>query len=118
MKDYYEIMKLDRKATEAEIKKAFRQLANQYHPDKNPSVEAEAIFKEINEAYEVLSDPASRVDYDQRLTSPAFFNYQYTRPQKATYRGPSDKTLLQNSLLRYSRLLFVFGCMWCSLLIV
>lgn len=118
MKDYYEIMKVDRKATEAEIKRAFRQLANQYHPDKNPSVEAEAIFKEINEAYEVLSDPASRLDYDQRLASPAFFNYQYIRPQRANYRGPSEKTILQNSLLRYSRLLFVFGCMWCSLLIV
>jgi hypothetical protein len=118
MKDYYEIMKVDRKATEAEIKRAFRQLANQYHPDKNPSVEAEAIFKEINEAYEVLSDPASRLDYDQRLASPAFFNYQYIRPQKAAYHGPSEKTILQNSLLRYSRLLFVFGCMWCCLLIV
>ena len=118
MKDYYEIMKVDRKATEADIKKAFRQLANQYHPDKNPSVEAEAIFKEINEAYEVLSDPASRLDYDQRLASPVFFNYQYIRPQKATYRGPSEKTMLQNSMLRYSRVLFVFGCMWCSLLIV
>jgi hypothetical protein len=118
MKDYYEIMKVDRKATEAEIKKAFRQLANQYHPDKNPSVEAEAIFKEINEAYEVLSDPASRLDYDQRLASPAFFNYQYIRPQRAAYSGPSEKTMLQNSLLRYSRLLFVFGCLWCSLLII
>lgn len=118
MKDYYEIMKVDRKATEADIKKAFRQLANQYHPDKNPSVEAEAIFKEINEAYEVLSDPASRLDYDQRLASPAFFNYQYIRPQRAAYRGPSEKTMLQNSMLRYSRLLFMFGCMWCSLLIV
>lgn len=118
MKDYYEIMKVDRKATEADIKKAFRQLANQYHPDKNPSVEAEAIFKEINEAYEVLSDPASRLDYDQRLAGPAFFNYQYIRPQRTAYRGPSEKTMLQNSLLRYSRVLFVFGCMWCGLLIV
>jgi hypothetical protein len=118
MKDYYEIMKVDRKASEAEIKRAFRQLANQYHPDKNPSTEAEAIFKEINEAYEVLSDPASRLDYDQRLGSPAFFNYQYIRPQRANYRAPSEKTFLQNSLLRYSRVLFTFGCMWCSLLIV
>jgi len=118
MKDYYEIMKLDRKASEADIKKAFRKLANQYHPDKNPSLEAEALFKEINEAYEVLGDPKSRLDYDQRLASPAFFNYQYIRPQRSTYRGPSEKTLLQNSLLRYSRMLFYFGCLWCSVLIV
>ena len=124
MKDYYEIMKIDRKATDAEIKKAFRKLANQYHPDKNPSSEAEALFKEINEAYEVLSDPASRMEYDQRLASPAFFNYQYTRPQRPAYKGhgahvgPSEKTLFQNSLLRYSRLLFYFGCLWCSVLAV
>jgi len=118
MKDYYEIMKVDRKATEAEIKKAFRKLANQYHPDKNPSHEAEALFKEINEAYEVLSDPASRLDYDQRLGSPAFFNYQYIRPQRPAYKGPSEKALFQQSLLRYSRLLFYFGCLWCSVLVV
>ena len=118
MKDYYEIMKVDRKATDAEIKKAFRKLANQYHPDKNPSSEAESVFKEINEAYEVLSDPASRLDYDQRLGSPAFFNYQYIRPQRPAYKGPSEKTLFQNSLLRYSRLLFYFGSLWCSVLAV
>jgi hypothetical protein len=118
MKDYYEIMKVDRKATDAEIKKAFRALANQYHPDKNPSVEAEEIFKEINEAYEVLSDPASRFDYDQRLASPNFYNYQYIRPQRPVYKGPSQRVMLQNSLLRYSKLLFYFGCLWCSVLIV
>lgn len=118
MKDYYEIMKVDRMASEAEIKKAFRKLANQYHPDKNPSNEAEALFKEINEAYEVLSDPASRLDYDQRLRSPAFFNYQYIRPQRPSYKGPSEKAMFQNSLLRYSRLLFYFGCLWCSVLVV
>lgn len=111
-------MKIGRKATDAEIKKAFRKLATQYHPDKNPSIEAEAIFKEINEAYEILSDPASRLDYDRRLTNPGFYNYQAARPQRPVYRGPSEKVMLQNSLLRYSRLLFYFGCLWCSVLIV
>lgn len=118
MKDYYEIMKVDRKATDAEIKKAFRKLANEYHPDKNPSREAESIFKEINEAYEVLSDPASRLDYDQRLTNPGFYTYETSRPQRPVYRGPSEKKLLQNSMLRYSRLLFYFGCLWCCVLVV
>ena len=130
MKDYYEIMKVDRKATDAEIKKAFRKLANEYHPDKNPSIEAESIFKEINEAYEILSDPASRLDYDQRLTNPGFYNYQAARPHQPhqphqdhqphqrPYRGPTEKILLQNSMLRYSRLLFYFGCLWCSVLVV
>jgi hypothetical protein len=118
MKDYYEIMKVDRKATDAEIKKAFRKLAIEYHPDKNPSREAESLFKEINEAYEVLSDPVSRHDYDRRLSSPGFYNYQATRPHRPAYRGPTEKIVLQNSLLRYSRLLFYFGCLWCSVLIV
>jgi hypothetical protein len=122
VKDYYEIMKVGRKASDAEIKKAFRKLANQYHPDKNPSVEAEGIFKEINEAYEVLSDPSSRLAYDQRLGSPGFYGYQNIRPQQrstTTYRtGPSERAMFQLSLLRYSRLLFYFGCLWCSVLVV
>jgi hypothetical protein len=120
VKDYYEIMKVGRTASDAEIKKAFRKLANQYHPDKNSSLEAESIFKEINEAYEVLSDPASRMDYDQRLTNGGFYNYQHQpRQSTATYRRrPTEISMLQNSLLRYSRLLFYFGCLWCSVLVV
>ena len=118
MKDYYAIMKVERKATDAEIKKAFRKLATQYHPDKNPSKEAEAIFKEINEAYEILGDPASRIEYDQRLSNPGFYSYQSARPQRPVYRGPSERVMLQNSMLRYSRLLFYFGCLWCSVLVV
>jgi hypothetical protein len=111
-------MKLSRKASDAEIKKAFRKLATQYHPDKNPSRDAEEIFKEINEAYEVLSNPASRLEYDQRISGPTFYTYQQARPQYRTYHGPSERAMLQNSLLRYSRLLFYFGCLWCSVLVV
>lgn len=113
-------MKVGRKASDTEIKKAFRKLANQYHPDKNPSREAESIFKEINEAYEVLSNPASRLDYDQRISNPAFYDYQnIRRKQNPSYRhGPTERAMLQLSLLRYSRLLFYFGCLWCSVLVV
>lgn len=65
-KDYYEILGVDRNATEAEIKKAYRKLARQYHPDINPGNKAaEARFKEINEAYEVLSDKEKRAKYDR-----------------------------------------------------
>ena len=65
-KDYYEILGVPRTATVAEIKKAYRKLARKYHPDLNPGDKsAEARFKEIQEAYSVLSDPKKRAQYDQ-----------------------------------------------------
>lgn len=65
-KDYYQILGVPRKADEKEIKKAFRKLARQHHPDVNAGDKrAEERFKDINEAYEVLSDPEKRAKYDQ-----------------------------------------------------
>lgn len=65
-KDYYETLGVDKSASEAELKKAYRKMAVKYHPDQNPNdTTAEAKFKEVNEAYEVLSDGQKRTQYDQ-----------------------------------------------------
>ena len=63
-KDYYEILGVKRDATASEIKSAYRKLARKYHPDVNKTAEAEAKFKDLNEAYEVLGDSAKRQRYD------------------------------------------------------
>src|SRR5215472_8236852 len=65
-KDYYSTLGVAKTATEKEIKQAYRKLARKHHPDVNPGDKsAEAKFKEINEAYEVLGDPAKRKKYDE-----------------------------------------------------
>ena len=84
-KDYYKILGVDRKASDDDIRKAYRKLAKQYHPDYNPNnKKAEDTFKEINEAYEVLSDSKKRSHYDrlgsdysnwQRRGNPGDFNW-------------------------------------------
>lgn len=67
--DYYKILQIEKNASQEEIKKAYRRLAVKYHPDKNPgNKEAEEKFKQIAEAYEVLSDENKRRNYDQTGT--------------------------------------------------
>jgi molecular chaperone DnaJ len=65
-RDYYEVLGVEKNAVDADLKKAYRKLAKQYHPDMNPGDKAaEAKFKEVSEAYEVLNDSKKRSQYDQ-----------------------------------------------------
>ena len=65
-RDYYEVLGLSKGCSEEELKKAYRKLAKKYHPDVNPGdKDAESKFKEINEAYGILSDPEKKARYDQ-----------------------------------------------------
>src|SRR3954447_21663505 len=69
--DHYKVLGVDRKASADEIKKAYRKLARQYHPDRNPGdAKAEARFKEISQAHDILGDPDKRKDYDRALANP------------------------------------------------
>lgn len=65
MSEYYELLGVARTATQDDIKRAYRRLAMEFHPDRNPAAEAEGRFKEITEAYEVLRDPQQRAAYDR-----------------------------------------------------
>jgi hypothetical protein len=102
MKDYYQILKIPRSASEGEIKRSFRLLAVKLHPDKNPNNQTVALFQEINEAYEVLSDKDKKWVYDQKYDayyspnkyggtvgkapSPSYTRANYSRPR---YSAPS-----------------------------
>jgi len=105
-KDYYKTLEVSKTATQEEIKKAFRQKARQYHPDRNPdNPEAEEMFKAANEAYEVLSDEENRRKYDQigsnwkqySNSGAAGQQSQYDPFNSRTYktyqqRGPNDRS--------------------------
>jgi len=78
-KDYYKVLGVSRSASADDIKRAYRKLAREYHPDKNKSAGAEDRFKEINEAHEVLSDPEKRKAYD-RLGANWKAGQQFTPP--------------------------------------
>jgi len=99
LKNYYFILGLNISASETEIKHAYRRLALQFHPDKNPSPEAESIFKEVNEAYEVLGDSERKFAYDQLLGGVSPAAPTPTRP----HRDPGYKPRPPGSYSRKSK---------------
>jgi len=96
-KDYYDILGVPHNATLDEIKKAYRELALKYHPDRNKSKEAEEKFKEINEAYAVLSDPEKRKQYD--MYGPAGFGQKYS--EEDIFRGFNFEDILKDLGLNF-----------------
>ncbi len=97
-KDYYKILGVDKKATQDEIKKAYRKLAVKYHPDKNPDdKKSEEKFKEANEANDVLSDPEKRKQYDELGE-----NWKYYQQQDNQPGGGFDRSQWANAGQQYS----------------
>ncbi|GMC17387.1 hypothetical protein N5D_13630 [Enterococcus faecalis] len=82
-RDYYEVLGLAKGASDDEIKKAYRKLSKKYHPDINKEADAEEKFKEVSEAYEVLSDPQKKADYNP-------IHYQHITP---TTQGTIHSTM-------------------------
>ncbi len=103
-KDYYATLGVSKEATDKDIKKAYRKLARQYHPDSNPdNPTAEAKFKEINEAYEVLSDPETRKEYDHAREMGYFVGgpggaSQYVRVEDLFGGGSGGATSIEDLL--------------------
>lgn len=111
MKNYYEVLGLPSFANASDVKRAYRRLVVQYHPDRNKSDEAESRIREINEAYTVLGDPDKKSWYDQKLANP-FVDvsqpsprphrdpaYQRRRPPTSAKRSePREKELMRKYL--------------------
>jgi len=94
MEDYYKILEVSNTATVDEIKKSYRKLAKKYHPDANSGdIAAEAKFKKVSEAYEILSDETKRSDYDRRTGSSQnttdFTNAQTKTTSRSSYTRKS-----------------------------
>lgn len=130
LKDYYQILRISRKASGEDVRRAYRRLAVVFHPDKNRSAAALSLFQDINEAHEVLSDPEKRNRYDLILSGSIVIEAPqgkwhrdpaYRRRQQQGYRpqpsGPSERLLMMVHFLKYMRLVSFIGLGWVGFLV-
>src|SRR5690349_13013746 len=97
-KDYYQLLRVKPNASPEEIKRSYRRLALKYHPDKNPNDPlAEAVFKEIAEAYDVLSDEKKREDYHYKRFYT--YNYKYATAPTVTPQSILDDAIKLQKLV-------------------
>jgi len=94
--NFYQILEIEKTASQSEIKAAFRKLSFRYHPDLNNHPEAEEMFKRVNEAYQVLSDPLLKQIYDERYIK-GKINYKLSE-SNIKYRGIKEKRAYRNVL--------------------
>lgn len=130
MKDYYAILGIPASASDSEIKRAFRKLVIRYHPDKNPDPEAQPLFHDVNEAYDVLGDPKKRAAYDKRranpfdeiLSEPTHRDPAYHRHRRdhrpATSHEPPATFILMRDSLKYVIWISRAGLSICLLLFI
>ncbi len=107
-RDYYQVLGVARNATAEEIRRAFRKLAFDYHPDRNHEDEAEKRFKEINEAYEILSNPEKRAAYN----APVYAHPQITHKPYRPAQSPAEelaRIILQKGTPWWAKVLVGIG---------
>jgi hypothetical protein len=127
VKDYYSILRVSRSADIRTIKRSYRLLVQRYHPDINPDPQAAELIKEINEAYDVLSDAIKKQEYDFRLINPSYQRpvSQETPHRDPRYRRPSGPVKKENRQLElmkhYAHLVIKVswvGCFVCFFLLL
>jgi len=102
LEDYYEVLELNNRASQVDIKKAYRRLAKKYHPDSNPgNKDAEERFKKLAEAYKVLSDEKRKVEYDRKTYGSGSSQPNEAKKTSAKPRGNIDPTDFANTSARF-----------------